>query len=317
MATKNWKELEGKSWRLDVGSTEKEALKSKEPSKLFITTDNSIVMNGEVIGKKPFKEPSKDIVVCARKAIPLHPRKGMYYFFDRGIRFKTLSIKYGEETLEIPSSGLYFCYLNIGGDTKELEPGLIINPSNYETYFKHSDVLVRSYDQPCLVKVCRDGYAFDDGVLKVTPLFTDDHNEIYAYNFKCRKKYLEVVCGRVIRIVPPLNISSCHYLNDMKNNGFQLYKLIHRVACKYKLNNDTNNYDRENIKDGDGVFKARRYKKIRSLKELEKSPKHFYFVGLARRIYIHSRRKYIYGNIVRCRIAKDTNQDSFYIKKFV
>jgi hypothetical protein len=316
MATKNWKELEGKSWRLDVGSTEKEALKSKEPSKLFITTDNSIVMNGEVIGKKPFKEPSKDIVVCARKAIPLHPRKGMYYFFDRGIRFNTSRIKNYAETLEIPPSGLYFCYLNIRGDQKELEPGLIINSSNYETYFQHSDVLVRSYDQPCLVKVCRDGYAFDDGVLKVTPLISDSNILLKKYNFKCRKKNLEVVCGRVIRIVPPLNISSCHCLDDVKKNGLQLYKLIHRVACKYKFNNDTNSYDRENIKVGDGVFKARRYKKIRSLKELEKSPRHFYFVGLARRVYIHSKRKYIYGNIVRCRIAKDGDRP-FYIKKFV
>lgn len=310
MATKNWKELEGKSWRLDVGSTEKEALKSKEPSKLFITTDNSIVMNGEVIGKKPFKEPSKDIVVCARKAIPLHPRKGMYYFFDRGIRFNTSRIRIGKETLEIPPSGRYFCFLN-GYDGNVFEPGFILNSSNYGTYFNYSDVLIRSNDQPCLVKVCRDGYAFDDGVLKVTPLLND-----HPLSFKCRKNYLEVFNNRVIRIVPPLNISSCHKLNDMKNNGFQLYKLIHRVACKYKLNNDTNNYDRENITDGDGVFKARRYKKILSFKELEKSPKHFYFVGLARRIYIHSRRKYIYGNIVRCRIAKYEN-GVFYIKKFV
>ena len=315
MATKNWKELEGKSWRLDVGSTEKEALKSKEPSKLFITTDNSIVMNGEVIGKKPFKEPSKDIVVCARKAIPLHPRKGMYYFFDRGIRFNTSRIRKGEETLEIPPSGLYTCYTS-ASDIKALEPGLILNSSNYGTYFKYSDVLIRSYDHPCLVKVCRDGYAFDDGVLKVTPLKSDFKETYNSYNFKCRKKYLEVVCGRVIRIVPPLNISSCHYLNDVKN-GFQLYKLIHRVACKYKYNPDTNTYVLENIKDGDGVFKARRYKKIRSFHELEKKPRSFYFVGLARRVYIHSRRKYIYGNIVRCRIAKDTIQNIFYIKKFV
>lgn len=315
MATKDWKSLEGKPWRLDVGSTEEEALTSKEPSNLFITTDNSIVMNGEVVGNVKGREPlpSKNIVVCARKAIPLHPRKGMYYFFDRGIRFNTSRIRKGEETLEIPPSGFYTCSLS-GSNIKALEPGLILNSSNYGTYFKYSDVLIRSYDHPCLVKVCRDGYAFDDGVLKVTPLLSAAIN---GCNFKCRKKYLEVVCGRVIKIVPPLNISSCHYLNDVKRNGFQLYKLIHRVACKYKYNPDTDDYVLENIKDGDGVFKARRYKKIRSFHELEKKPRSFYFVGLARRVYIHSRRKYIYGNIVRCRIAKDTIQNIFYIKKFV
>lgn len=314
MATKDWKSLEGKSWRLDVGSTEEEALTSKEPSKLFITTDNSIVMNGEVVGNVKGREPlpSKNIVVCARKAIPLHPRKGMYYFFDRGIRFNTSRIRKGKETLEIPPSGLYTCYTS-GSNIKALEPGLILNSSNYGTYFQYSDVLIRSYDYPCLVKVCRDGYAFDDGVLEVT-LFTSDLKKTY---FKCRKKYLEVLCGRVIRIVPPLNISSCHYLNDVGKSGFQLYKLIHRVACKYKYNPDSNDYVLETIKDGDGVFKARRYKKIRSFHELEKKPRSFYFVGLARRVYIHSRRKYIYGNIVRCRIAKDTIQNIFYIKKFV
>lgn len=257
------------------------------------------------------KLSNPDFKVVVRKAIPLHPRKGMYYFFDRGIRFNTSRIREGKETLEIPPSGLYLYSLS-GSNIIALEPGLILNSSNYRTYFKYSDVLIRSYDHPCLVKVCRDGYAFDDGVLKVTPLKT--YNQ---YNFKCRKKYLEVVCGRVIRIVPPLNISSCHYLNDVEKNGFQLYKLIHRVACKYKYNPDTGTYVLENIKDGDGVFKARRYKKIRSFHELEKKPRSFYFVGLARRVYIHSRRKYIYGNIVRCRIAKDTIQNIFYIKKFV
>lgn len=314
MATKNWKELEGKSWRLDVGSTEKEALKSKEPSKLFITTDNSIVMNGEVIGKKPFKEPSKDIVVCARKAIPLHPRKGMYYFFDRGIRFKTSSIKDGEETFEIPSSGKYYSYAS-NNEIVEIRPGTILNESNYNIYFKYSDVLIRDYDGPCLVKVCRDGYAFDDGVLKVTRFKKDSYFDENAINFKCRKKYLEVFCGRVLRIVPPIKIYPGYSFDDVQSNGFQLYKLIRRVACKYKKNKETSEYERENIKDGDGVFKARRYRKIYFL-HLKRSHKPFYFVGLARRIYIHSRRKNVYGNIVRCRIAKDGN-GVFYIKKFV
>ena len=47
---RNWKELDGKNWRFDVGTPLKKALESKEPSRMHVTSDNQIVMNGEVIG---------------------------------------------------------------------------------------------------------------------------------------------------------------------------------------------------------------------------------------------------------------------------
>lgn len=47
---KNWKELDGKNWRFDVGTPLKKALASNEPSRMHVTSDNQIVMNGEVIG---------------------------------------------------------------------------------------------------------------------------------------------------------------------------------------------------------------------------------------------------------------------------
>lgn len=51
MAKKAWKDLEGQYFRLDVGSTEAEALASEESNVLFITTEQSMVMNGEVVGR--------------------------------------------------------------------------------------------------------------------------------------------------------------------------------------------------------------------------------------------------------------------------
>lgn len=51
MAKKAWKDLEGHYFRLDVGSTEAEALASEESNVLFITTEQSMVMNGEVVGR--------------------------------------------------------------------------------------------------------------------------------------------------------------------------------------------------------------------------------------------------------------------------
>ena len=44
-----WSELEGKPWKLDVGSSMEEALQSKDNSTLHVTTDGQIVMNGVVL----------------------------------------------------------------------------------------------------------------------------------------------------------------------------------------------------------------------------------------------------------------------------
>ena len=49
MAKKAWKELEGQFFRIDVGSTQAEALASEESNVLYITTEQSLVMNGEVV----------------------------------------------------------------------------------------------------------------------------------------------------------------------------------------------------------------------------------------------------------------------------
>ena len=51
MAKKAWKDLEGQFFRIDVGSTEAEALASEESNILYITTEQSIVMNGDVVGR--------------------------------------------------------------------------------------------------------------------------------------------------------------------------------------------------------------------------------------------------------------------------
>lgn len=51
MAKKAWKELEGQFFRIDVGSTQAEALASEESNVLYITTEQSMVMNGEILGR--------------------------------------------------------------------------------------------------------------------------------------------------------------------------------------------------------------------------------------------------------------------------
>lgn len=49
MAKKDWSEMEGLPWRLDVGSTLEEAMQSENGQMLYVTKDGQIVMNGEVI----------------------------------------------------------------------------------------------------------------------------------------------------------------------------------------------------------------------------------------------------------------------------
>lgn len=59
MATEQWQSLEGKFWRLDIGSTKDEALASNNPTTLHVTTDGYMVMNGEVVSSaKPTLQTS-------------------------------------------------------------------------------------------------------------------------------------------------------------------------------------------------------------------------------------------------------------------
>jgi hypothetical protein len=54
MATKEWSKLEGSTLAHDVGTSQAAALKAggEKASTMFVTTDNSIVMNGEIVGQK-------------------------------------------------------------------------------------------------------------------------------------------------------------------------------------------------------------------------------------------------------------------------
>lgn len=56
MANVDWKSLEGKPWKLDVGSSMEKALQSKDNSTLHVTTDGGIAMNGEIIGRTNYLE---------------------------------------------------------------------------------------------------------------------------------------------------------------------------------------------------------------------------------------------------------------------
>lgn len=54
MPNVDWKSLEGKPWKLDVGSSMMEAMSSNDNSTLHVTTDGQIVMNGEIMCNCPY-----------------------------------------------------------------------------------------------------------------------------------------------------------------------------------------------------------------------------------------------------------------------
>ena len=103
MAKKAWKELEGQYFRIDVGSTQAEALASEESNVLYITTEQSLVMNGEVVGTIDKKNENGDIRLMVssdvsgsilingeEKAVDGY---GLYTFRDVGsIQIKTASV---------------------------------------------------------------------------------------------------------------------------------------------------------------------------------------------------------------------------------
>ena len=85
-----WNELEGRFFKVDVGSTTAEAITNDHQTGdpvVHYTTDGEIVFNGmkfcQQVGAKRFNK------LIVHKAIPMTPEKGnFYYFHDGWIKFK-------------------------------------------------------------------------------------------------------------------------------------------------------------------------------------------------------------------------------------
>lgn len=322
-----WSELEGKSWKLDVGSTMEEAMSSNENNKLFVTTDGQIVMNGTVLcngvyatllhpdklfsltkyssqeeileaftlridgygektmttaddvgnlfgyiyqfgfkvwcdneqmsflqvaieeatkamvfnisiernlngntykscvrikgesdgkggatltvlssyKKRKINEPKisePDFKVCVRKCIPLHPRKGMKYYFDDGtVRFKVTKKELigSYDIVTIPNDGNIYCLHRFGLDDKVLPGNTVISGANYnqyEDYFNGDTLIIYRLTYSCtLVTIIRErkkdyfDNSLSDNYIRVS--CADEQ----SFNFEGRKRYTKVVNG--------------------------------------------------------------------------------------------------------------------------
>ena len=373
-----WSELEGKSWKLDVGSTMEEAMSSNENNKLFVTTDGQIVMNGTVLcngvyatllhpdklfsltkyssqeeileaftlridgygektmttaddvgnlfgyiyqfgfkvwcdneqmsflqvaieeatkamvfnisiernlngntykscvrikgesdgkggatltvlssyKKRKINEPKisePDFKVCVRKALPMHPRKGMKYYFDNGVRYSFYDKEYfdsgGKFTIPNDNNVWYTCNLHVGLDSVidqefVIPNGTVINKQNYNKYFAHcSCVLCRKTKYPVLITVNKDvEYVFNEGVLSETQLI--DYRTI---DLNCRRKYLSIKRGKIKYEIPCPNLKPGDNLWKAVESG---HYSAFRTSLKRLINSWPNiNYVSQNGSD--------------------------------------------------------------------
>lgn len=130
-----WNELEGRFFKVDVGSTTEEAITNDhntgEPV-VHYTTDGDIVFNGMKFCKQKKDAVSSDKRIVVHKAIPMFPRKGHIYCFQgQYIFFKikvarinndvTYNIPQFIDSVTFTSIGHFFNEININNyDMEEI-----------------------------------------------------------------------------------------------------------------------------------------------------------------------------------------------------
>ena len=163
-AHRPWEELEGQRLRIDVGSTKEEALASQENSTIYFTKDKSIVMNGVAFSDGTAQHP---VMVNVCRAIPTRPRKGQVYFFENRVFYRL----HRDKMQDGETFSLFYCQIALGGDGE----GLSILPTPYPESITKSnwpageyspEILIIEYKHQCFVRVEKDGFVGEQGVLR-------------------------------------------------------------------------------------------------------------------------------------------------------
>lgn len=229
MPNVGWKSLEGKPWKLDVGSTMQEALQSKDNSTLHLTTDGQIVMNGVAFCNSSYyatKISEPDFKVCVRKALPMYPRKGMKYYFDNGVKYnlpKKGAFDNGF-TFTVPDDGNTWVVCGFKGDKsdKVISNGTVIDKTNLLEFFpKLNDyengytVITKKVGKPVIVTVQKDGESvFSKDAIYERPLIGDEsHN--------CLDKYRKIVKGKLVYDIP---LPDLRKGDEIPSSGYAKFK---------------------------------------------------------------------------------------------
>ena len=162
-AHRPWEELEGQRLRIDVGSTKEEALASQENATIYFTKDKSIVMNGVAFSDGTAQHP---VMVNVCRAIPTRPRKGQVYFFENRVFYRL----YRDKMQDGETFSLSDCQIAL----ERMNTHLHLIPRPYPESITKSnwpagnspEILILDYRQNRFVRVEKDGFVGEQGVLR-------------------------------------------------------------------------------------------------------------------------------------------------------
>lgn len=244
-----------------------------------------------------------EIKVCIRKAIPAHPRRGMYYYFDNGIRFNMIDYIDTESSsgFTVPSSGEYIAFdrekreIAVPNNTK-------ITYSNKSTYFQDEwrpGLLIKKTNGPVLVKILKDmACPLDDGAISITELKAKD--TITPPSFTGRNNYIDVVNGVVtyrLKNTVPFKCKdavSANEANKTKRSGYKIFRRAVPHGTRRYFDTETKTY--KNCKDYNKDSKRLLGVHTRPLK---------YGCYYLRRYKIIKHNKILYGPICKCRVDEN------------
>lgn len=212
---KKWSDLEGMPISFDVNSTTEEAMQATDhPSRIHLTTDGRVVMNGVILGDRNPQRGKWDGRVVIDKAVPYYAHAGMVYLFpDTVVKFKMKNAKNIAEHLnkqpfkkfasvDVYHGSTHDGLLKEGADAEstvsELEntsPGLTKfyacwpKDTDDESYYRNGYVAI--------VRILKeDGCIFDEGKFSVKYVHAE------SANYPTTRPYHKVVRGSVIFTKP-------------------------------------------------------------------------------------------------------------------
>ena len=163
-AHRPWEELEGQRLRIDVGSTKEEALASQENATIYFTKDKSIVMNGVAFSDGTAQHP---VMVNVCRAIPTRPRKGQVYFFENRVFYRLHRDKMQDgETFSLSDCQIALKRISNGLQLIPQPYPESVTKSNWPAEDYCSEIIILSYQGRCFVRVEKDGFVGEQGVLR-------------------------------------------------------------------------------------------------------------------------------------------------------
>lgn len=245
---KNWADLEGQPISFDVNSTTEEALKATDhPSRIHLTTDGRVVMNGTILGDRNPQRGKWDGRVTINKAVPCYARAGMAYYFGDGIakfkikkeQLKECANSYGDNSLgSCKSYSVWDNSMNI-----MLKDEYAVNhaPTGSELYAIGKDLdsgvtlMLRNLYPAIIVVILKDGNIFESGKFKIIKI-----NNLKFIGLQLRSPYHIFSNGRIFytkRI--DFNIYPSNFRNA-KNGKLKWYYPHRERVCKrvYDENQD-------------------------------------------------------------------------------